>query len=498
MCGLSGFNGNTPNTLILRVLGTLNQSRGKHSCGVAYNEEIIKGIGEYENLFKNKHLVLKKAKTVKTVIQHNRFATKGFINEDNAHPFKIPLKNGRTIVFTHNGTLINEKELLLDFNVTENFDVDSKLLGYLIGNYGSKALEKYLGAAACAWYFTDSPDTLYLYKGASKRNKNSTEITTERPLHFCHKSKNNLYYSSEYDHLLFATDCRVKVYSLIENHICTFKNGECIKVTKVNRRKDAYMENIIEPIIYKKENTALIDTTSTASYFKNTLPPAYIQKQHNVGYSEIYYYGGRLYSRHMSITGIIMYNPNTNKLEHLDDTTEIDIFDEDYNLFYVKDGIILKNKKEYDSVKLYPWLVVKDSNESKINSQYLYIKKEIINGKTSDIYYLNKKKYTGDYLIPGVNIILGIHEGELIESSVLTNAELSNFNINYDLDFLNIEDSDKDAFLDDFNFLSEIVSEFIEMYSAKDLENYTGMPEPESAYIFENLLNIEETLCTKE
>lgn len=75
------------------------------------------------------------------IIGHNRWATRGLINADNAHPF-----HEGHIILAHNGTLNTYKQL-------KDVDVDSHAICHAINEQGAiPVLEKLDGAFALIWY----------------------------------------------------------------------------------------------------------------------------------------------------------------------------------------------------------------------------------------------------------------------------------------------------------------------------------------------------------
>jgi hypothetical protein len=94
------------------------------------------------------------AKVHSVLLGHNRFATKGSINSENAHPFLHSRKDAEgkylsSILGVHNGTLSNQHDL----KDNKKFDVDSDNLYYdMTANGVKETVGKIRGAFALAWY----------------------------------------------------------------------------------------------------------------------------------------------------------------------------------------------------------------------------------------------------------------------------------------------------------------------------------------------------------
>lgn len=187
MCGLVGTFGYITDreASFFRDALTANSVRGFHSTGVAslyrhkgdvgswYHKDAVTGAeAATDEVFKT----VFQDKTNLAIIGHNRWATTGAINEDNAHPFV----HGN-IVLMHNGTLTDLDDLDGDF------DTDSEHIAYTLSKSKDvkKVLESIEGAYALVWFDTN--------KGTLNFARND-----ERRLYMASNySGNTIYYASE-------------------------------------------------------------------------------------------------------------------------------------------------------------------------------------------------------------------------------------------------------------------------------------------------------------
>ena len=172
LCGLVGVLGhitykeeNAFNQLLL-----VDTLRGKHSTGVALVsaggdvDVFKKAVNALDFLDFNTYGDLCKYK-YNCMLGHNRYATKGAINNVNAHPFEFD-----NVVGMHNGTLKNYVKL--DNSV--DFNVDSECLYSHINDNGVQdAVNKMTGAYALTWIDKENNKLHFL------RNN-------ERPLSYCY------------------------------------------------------------------------------------------------------------------------------------------------------------------------------------------------------------------------------------------------------------------------------------------------------------------------
>ena len=173
MCGIVGIIGTPGKQLhdIFENLLSLGLMRGKDSTGVAaisLNKKratIVKDVlfplelirsREYQNK------ITRKRNEIFCLIGHNRAATRGEIEKENAHPFAH-----EHIVLVHNGTLIK------DFDIdSKDFETDSEGLTYSLSKIGVKRTWRELDGAAALLYFDFGHTTLNVITNG------------KRPIHF--------------------------------------------------------------------------------------------------------------------------------------------------------------------------------------------------------------------------------------------------------------------------------------------------------------------------
>lgn len=218
MCGLVGCVGDMwqADKKIFNFMLQLDTVRGKHSTGVARipnqqherkNVQIVKDVGTPYDLMDNMPDEFWNRKTghgelagdFAVLMGHNRWATVGKINPDNAHPFEAG-----NIIGAQNGTLPDFWRKKLDDH--EFYDTDTEALMFNIDLHGvENVLPKISGAWALTWYNREE-DTFNII-----RNK-------ERPLYFAWKKNGKvMYYASEPWMIYAAAD---KYGVDLENELC--------------------------------------------------------------------------------------------------------------------------------------------------------------------------------------------------------------------------------------------------------------------------------------
>lgn len=178
MCGLVGMMGNFFNhhERMFKHLLIFDTLRGAHSTGVAVidrNKDIklfkspVPGWDFVEDPKFDRLL----SYTDKIWIGHNRFATVGKVNKNNAHPFVVEDADGSPVlVGAHNGTLSNRGDAI---EKAYDYGTDSEGLFNSIAALGvEEAISRATGAWALSFFSKDDDKLFFL------RND-------ERPLFFC-------------------------------------------------------------------------------------------------------------------------------------------------------------------------------------------------------------------------------------------------------------------------------------------------------------------------
>lgn len=242
------------------TLGIANDSRGGDSCGIfidGYYEYGVKGNDKFFQCYFLGGNYLTKLKNSTIAFGHCRKASVGKIDETTAQPVIITNEAGKVeYVLMHNGTIKNYKKLatkyIPDIDITDM--TDSQVMARIFYYTGYKVLSEYIGGAvfAIADYRGKKPKVL-LFKGSSKKDKYSKEVTEERPLYYCiDPSKRELIFSSISSYM-FAVRPNLDIYILNPNIIFEF-NGKDLEIVEEVSRENATQEEDIVSTIYSKNN----------------------------------------------------------------------------------------------------------------------------------------------------------------------------------------------------------------------------------------------------
>lgn len=185
ICGLVGITGNITikDVNAFKEMLVLDSVRGYDSVGVFSltkkgEESLVKSIDAVANALETKKFIRALTGDFKLLMGHNRAASVGNVNINNAHPFDF-----ENIVGAHNGTLTGWK---YNFEDAKQFDVDSESLFHNINKRGIEATyKKAEGAMALTWF---------------DRTDNSVNLlrNNDRPLYIgFNKEKDVTYWASE-------------------------------------------------------------------------------------------------------------------------------------------------------------------------------------------------------------------------------------------------------------------------------------------------------------
>lgn len=283
MCGLFGWVGRDPrsfNKQKLDILGIMNETRGKHSCGISTDGTIRLGTDDnkiYRKFLEEVNYNVPSEHGV--VIGHTRHATGGAHNKDNSHPFGFGTNENGDFEFigAHNGSLLHDyKDLATKRNIPVNVEtkrnnatvtrskIDSEILLealYVDDDY--TVLSEYNGAAALIWYKTNDPNTMYIFHGATPEDKFDKDLWVERPLFVYQESKYSLYISSLEESLKVIGGTDDTITNVPCNKVFKIKNGnfagaEVIDIDREGRyNKTLYIQN------YKKNKKKSSNFTPT-------------------------------------------------------------------------------------------------------------------------------------------------------------------------------------------------------------------------------------------
>lgn len=165
MCGIMGVSFAPDSTInrhkLLSALLSEGEARGRDAAGYAWVNP--GGSGSYKkNVSGSKLHVGKLPADASAFIAHTRLATHGSPSDnENNHPVYSP---DGAITLVHNGVIYNHmavRGMLGDYG-KKLPEVDSSVIPAIIEGFGIDATEHLAGQAACAWFDTETSDTIHL------------------------------------------------------------------------------------------------------------------------------------------------------------------------------------------------------------------------------------------------------------------------------------------------------------------------------------------------
>ena len=288
------------------------------------------------------------------LLGHTRQGSVGYKKTvDEAHPFLI----NDDLIFSHNGTIKNVKELCTKYEFEEkDFNVDSKFLGTMLYIHGIEALVNYKGAAALAYTYLSEPETLYLFHGTSRDYKNGP-LLEERPLYFM-ETKDGIYYSSLENSLKAIREFEnEEVLNLEYNVIFKIKNGEfLLEDSVIIERENTNVTIYIEP----KTNNNFSKSNYNHNYDYNTRNTKDMRMIHKESYPKklidsakddfkilgnnfIYYHCGRYWEAPKKLLTGPIYVKKGGIISNYEDKSS--------ELLFFYNGVLLKDKEAFYEIK---------------------------------------------------------------------------------------------------------------------------------------------------
>lgn len=239
-CGLVGFCGEKPPDLtFIKILGIMNDERGGDACGILVDDNVHKNSTYYDRLFKDffTSTAIEAPKNNFTIIGHARRASVGGKDKAHTHPFRwdYPKKN-KSVIFAHNGTITNWKELKKEYMLGshKSLDMDSKVLGKILSLGNTQVLGEYTGGAAILMTDLKEPNSLWAFKGGTKEYDDDTTYDVDRPLFYL-ETPEGIYLSSIKSSLEIYGGNSTKITEVPTNILLKMVGGKIVDEKKIDR-----------------------------------------------------------------------------------------------------------------------------------------------------------------------------------------------------------------------------------------------------------------------
>jgi len=352
MCGLFGYSGRkVANPLKIKLLWTFSSKRGTDGTGIYFNNKLLKFIYEYgKSSGSSFDTVLGSTlqlhnDTDNTILGHCRSKTIGLVSLNNTHPFEYITPNGDKWIFAHNGTIRNLEELKTAYKPTVSGNTDSEVLGWILAHGHFNVLTEYKGAAAFTLY-NDTKQELYIFKGASQHDSNVT--TDERPLYY-YKGRNGMYYASEAEILVTGINTTKSIIEFESNTLYKIVDGSIINKTVYDRSNvNSYtaVNNYHHDVYgYSEHRETGFYKNNKPKHQKTVKKDEFIEPNpQSIAKGSVYYYKNRYYRQGHLLTGELKLTHDGFHPFGRDDNEEA-------NVYYFVDGLLLRNEEAYTKYK---------------------------------------------------------------------------------------------------------------------------------------------------